>query len=70
MSTRSDPSATLSGETPTFNRDTTSPMLENYLANPPTITERLAFSELPNKTSKAVAERRKNMEKSLNEWQE
>lgn len=70
MSTRSDPSATLSGDTATTNRNPTSPMLENYLTKPPTITEKLASSQLPKKTSKATSKKITETKRFLEEWEE
>jgi len=44
-------------------------MLDQYLANAPTITEKLAFPQPPKKTAKAVGDNPSEAEEFLSKWQ-
>jgi hypothetical protein len=44
-------------------------MLDQYLANPSTITEKLAFPQPPKKTAKAVGDNPSETEEFLYKWQ-
>jgi hypothetical protein len=44
-------------------------MLDQYLANPPTITEKLAFRKSPKKTAKGARDNRSEKEEFLCKWE-
>jgi len=46
-----------------------SPMLDKYLADPPTITEKLSPPRLPKETSEVTGDKVSAVEKFLGEWQ-
>jgi hypothetical protein len=48
---------------------TVSEMLDQYLVNPPTITEKLAFSQSPRKAAETVGNERNDAKYFLYEWQ-
>jgi hypothetical protein len=44
-------------------------MLDQFLANPPTITERLAFPQSPKTIAKVFGNRKREAKQYLGEWQ-
>jgi len=44
-------------------------MLDQYLVNPPTLTEKLAFSQSPKKAAEIVRDKRNEAEDFLYKWQ-
>ncbi|PQE04310.1 hypothetical protein CJF30_00010062 [Rutstroemia sp. NJR-2017a BBW] len=68
MSTRSDPSMVVSDYTVSIEKQGDSPMLNKWLADPPTITEKLSSPRPPKETS-SVGEKIGTSREYIQEWQ-
>ncbi|KAH7000586.1 hypothetical protein EDB80DRAFT_866597 [Ilyonectria destructans] len=66
MATKSSTSVATSGA---FDSNDSAVMMERYLTNPPTITERLISSQTTTNSSKAIAEKERQTKEYLDQWQ-
>ncbi|KAL5317271.1 hypothetical protein ACEPPN_014366 [Leptodophora sp. 'Broadleaf-Isolate-01'] len=69
MSARSDPSIAVSDDAGSVEKQADSPMLDKYLADPPTIAEKLSPPRPPKETTEVVRDKVSATEKFLGEWQ-
>ncbi|KAE8448017.1 hypothetical protein EG329_009940 [Mollisiaceae sp. DMI_Dod_QoI] len=69
MSARSAPSASISNADDSIEKRAASPMLDRYLADPQTLTEKLALPQPSKNTTTMIREKRKEAKEFLCKWQ-
>ncbi|KAH9207261.1 hypothetical protein DL95DRAFT_468813 [Leptodontidium sp. 2 PMI_412] len=69
MSARSDPSMVISYDAGSREKQVGSPMLDKYLADPPTITEKLSPPRLPKETTEVIGDKVNATKGFLGKWQ-
>ncbi|KAH6696439.1 hypothetical protein BKA61DRAFT_563492 [Leptodontidium sp. MPI-SDFR-AT-0119] len=69
MSTKSDPSMVVSHGSGSREKQVGSPMLDKYLADPPTITEKLSPPQPPKETTEVVGDTANATKCFLGKWQ-